>query len=174
MGSGKMGAGTANHNVEAVRNGFGDCHQGGGDEEKQRGNVEQCFTGSQIDRDALLDVACEVYGNCAWKNPPVPLPTPTPGPATKKFEYNQPMKAASDDKNIIIADFYIAGEGNYRSITMDFHRDDQRIFSLSTYAVNFDREAGKLHVKITTYDKSVADVGRHKYYVAGTLEVTPP
>jgi hypothetical protein len=44
---------------------------------------------------------------------------------------------------------------------------------MSTYAVNFNNEDDKVHIKITTYDKSVDDVGRHKYSVAGTLELAP-
>ncbi|APO56481.1 hypothetical protein ACVILJ_006094 [Bradyrhizobium diazoefficiens] len=36
----------------------------------------------------------------------------------------------------------------------------ERIFNLSTYAVNYSKENGKLLVKITTYNKDVRDVSK--------------
>ena len=83
------------------------------------------------------------------------------------------MAPASDNKNIVIADFTLPGKGAYRSITMNFTKDGVNVFNLSTYAVNFSNEGDKVHVKITTYDKDVDDVKKHKYSVAGTLELAP-
>lgn len=83
------------------------------------------------------------------------------------------MAPATDNKNIVIADFTLNGKGAYRSITINFTKDGVNVFNLSTYAVNFENQGEKVHVKITTYDKGVDDVKKHKYSVAGTLELAP-
>jgi hypothetical protein len=169
-GSGYMATHARNGDANGVRDGFANCHFGTDDNEmKQKSNVEACFLN---DPKGLLRVACAVYGGCPCEVTNTCPPTPTP-PPVNKIDFNQPMKPAIDNKTIVIADFTLTGKGAYRSITLNFTRDGVNIFSLSTYAVNFDNEGDKVHIKITTYDKSVDDVSRHKYSVAGTLELAP-
>jgi hypothetical protein len=154
-GWGKMGRCAPND----VLNGYTDCHAGQTDETNR---MHACFNERQQD---VMSVAHDLRGCGASPNPP-----PPPPPTTNNIDFNQPMTPANDNKQIIIADFVLPGQGEYRSITLNFHRDNVNLFSISTYAVNFD-QAGGLHVKITTYDKSVPDVSKHKYTVAGTLTV---
>jgi hypothetical protein len=68
--------------------------------------------------------------------------------------------------------FANCGDGNLTAL--NFTRDGINLFLLSTYAANFDQTNGQLHLKITTYDKSVAKVSQHKYSVAGTLQIASP
>ena len=81
------------------------------------------------------------------------------------------MMPATDNKQIVIADFLLDGSGQFQTITMNFTRDGLNVFNMSTYASSVIPENGKLHVKITTYDKTVNDVSQHKYSVAGTVIV---
>lgn len=156
-GNGYMGTHAKSGDANGVREGFEQCHNGN---DGEIGQMQACFRERQTD---FLRVACEVYG-CA-------KPTPPP-PAVKNIDFNQPMKPANDNKNIVIADFILAGQGQYQSITINFHRDNDNVFNMSTYAVNFeDLKNGQLHIKITTYDKQVSNVAQHKYSVAGTLTV---
>jgi hypothetical protein len=167
-GSGYMGTHARNGDANGVRDGFANCHFGTDDGEmKQKTNVEGCFLG---DPKGLVRVACAVYGGCSCQ---LTNSCPPPPPQNTKIDFNQPMAPASDNKNIVIADFTLPGKGSYQSVTINFTKDGVNVFNLSTYAVNFDNQGDKVHLKITTYDKGVDDVGRHKYSVAGTLELTP-
>jgi hypothetical protein len=174
--SGRMASFARNADALGVRNSFGDCQSGNDDDKlKQRANVESCFLTNQRE---LIARACNVYGCPASQPNPPPTPTPTP-PAPVKIDFNQPMKPASDNKQIVVADFLLksplpAGQGEFASITLNYTRDDVNLFVLSTYAVNFDRESDSFHIKVTTYDVNVPDVSKHKYSVAGTLEISGP
>ncbi len=162
-GNGYMGTHAKAGDANGVREGFEQCHNG---DNGEIGQMQACFRERQTD---FLHAACDVYG-C---NPPAP--PPPPAPVIKNIDFNQPMTPASDNKNIIIADFILPGQGQYRSVTINFTRDNVNLFTLSTYAVNFDNNtSGQLHLKITTYDKGVPDVSKHKYSVAGTLQVISP
>jgi hypothetical protein len=161
-GNGYMGTHAKNGDANGVREGFEQCHDGNGG---QIGQMQACFRERQTD---FLHIACEVYG-CVK-----PTPSPTPEPVIKNIDFNKPMTPATDNKNIVIADFTLPGTGEYRSVTINFTRDNVNVFNLSTYAVNFDSSGGQLHLTITTYDKQVSNVATHKYSVAGTLQVRSP
>jgi hypothetical protein len=159
-GNGYMGTHAKSGDANGVREGFEQCHNR---DDGEIGQMQACFRERQTD---FLRVACEVYG-CV-------KPTPPP-PVIKSIDFNKPMTPASDNKNIVIADFTLPGQGQYQGITINFHRDNDNVFNLSTYAVNFeDIKNGQLHVKITTYDKQVSNVAGHKYSVARTLNVLSP
>lgn len=168
-GSGYMGGHARNGDANGVRDGFANCHFGTDDGEmKQKFNVEACFN---EDPKGLVRVTCAVYGGCPCEltnSCPSPLP-----PKNTMIDFNQPMIKASDSTNVVVADFALVGKGSYRGITINFTKDGVNVFNLSTYAVSFENQGEKVHLKITTYDKSVEDVGRHKYSVAGTLELAP-
>jgi hypothetical protein len=167
-GSGYMAGHARSGDANGVRDGFANCHFGNDDSEvKQKTNVEACFI---EDPKGLVRVACAVYGGC-----PCELTNSCPKPPTQptRIDFNQPLLPASDNKNIVIADFLLPGKGNYQSITLNYTKDGVNVFNLSTYAVNFSLVGDKIHLKITTYDKGVDSVQRHKYSVAGTLELAP-
>lgn len=166
-GNGYMGTHAKSGDANGVREGFEQCHGGGG----ETGQMQACFRERQSD---FLRVACEVYGCIKPAPSPTPGPTPTPAPVIKNIDFNKPMTPATDNKNIVIADFTLPGQGDFRGVTLNFTRDNKNIFNMSTYAVNFDQASGQLHLKITTYDKQVSNVARHKYSVAGTLQVLSP
>lgn len=168
-GSGQMATYARYGDANGVRQGFAKCQGALG----PRINAESCFVENPKE---LVHRACNVYGGCPCE---LTNSCPQPDKPVAKITYldfNQPLVAASDNKNIIIADFKLAGKGDYRSITLNFTRDGANLFVLSTYAVNVEPyDDNNVHVKITTYDKSIADVTKHKYSVAGTLQLlTPP
>jgi len=160
-GNGYMGTHAKSGDPNGVREGFEQCHGGGG----EVGQMQACFRERQSD---FLRVACEVYG-CVKSTPPQP-----PAPVIKNIDFNKPMTPATDNRNIVIADFILPGQGEFRSVTINFTRDNRNVFNMSTYAVNFDQSNGQLHLKITTYDKQVSNVSGHKYSVAGTLQILSP
>jgi hypothetical protein len=166
-GSGQMAAQSRLNDPNGVQRGFNKCHPG---EKSERDNVQDCHDHNPFE---VVNRACKVYGGCPCELTRSCPPPVNPPPKPINLDFNQPMAPASDSKNIVIADFTLPGKGAYRSITINFTKDGVNVFNLSTYAVNFDNEGDKVHVKITTYDKSVDDVKRHKYSVAGTLELTP-
>ena len=163
-GSGHIGQGARDNDANAIRDGFAWCHYVNDDREmKQKANVEACFLNA---RPSLIAVACNVYG--------CPKPPP-PKPAVTAIEFNRPMFTASDDKTALIADFVVSGKGEFQQITLDYRRDEVRHFDFSTYAVGFEQlPDGKLHVKITMYDRTVKNTSRYRYTVAGTLYVLAP
>jgi len=167
-GSGYISTHARNGDANGVRDGFANCHFGTDDKEmKQKTNVEGCFL---EDPKGLVRIACAVYGGC-----PCGLTNscPPPTPNNIRIDFNQPMSPASGEKSIVIADFTLTAKGSYRSITVNFTKDGANVFNLSTYAVNFEPQGDKVHLKITTYDKTVESVTKHKYSVAGTLELAP-
>jgi hypothetical protein len=125
-----------------------------------RQNVEACFTGGPEEKKMLITEGCLEFGCTA------------PQPTRKSVEFdNQPMTPVSAAKDVVVADFSLPGDGDFSEVTLDFRRDNENLFDLSTYAVSFDHADGKLHLRVTTYDRKVNDVHDHKYTVTGTLYV---
>jgi hypothetical protein len=166
-GSGTMSTTSASDDADGIIRGFEVCHSDRGGRDKTKDEIaEACLNSNRQD---VINIVRRIYNHSR------PVPTPTPTPTVKKYEFNNaPMHGAPDDKQVVIADLGFEGTGDYAQITLDFRRNGERLFNLSTYAVNFSKESGKLLVKITTYDKNVRDVSKFKYTVTGTLFVTVP
>ncbi|WP_140977806.1 hypothetical protein [Bradyrhizobium guangdongense] len=166
-GSGTMSTTSASDDADGIIRGFEVCHADRNGKDKTKDEIaEACLNSNRQD---IINIVRRIY------NHPKPPPPPPPPPPVKKYEFNNaPMHGAPDDKQVVIADLTFEGTGEYAQITLDFRRNGERVFNLSTYAVNYSKDNGKLLVKITTYDKSVKDVSKFKYTVTGTLAVTVP
>jgi hypothetical protein len=116
--------------------------------------VEACFNGSPDEKNLLIVEGCSEFG-CT-----------TPQPSKTAIEFRpQPMTTVDAAKDVVVADFTLTGDGNFNTVTLDFTRDGTKVYDMSTYAVGFDHVDGKLHLRVTTYDKQVKDVHDHKYTV---------
>ena len=139
-----------------------------------KAEFETCYVEPGHNTDRVSAIFCAELNSC---KPPETTP-----PQLKEvdIDFNKSMTYANDNKNIVIADFTLPGVGEFKSITVNYTKDQVNVFNLSTYAVNVspasDRRTKQpmIQVKITAYDKTVSNVSGHKYSVAGTLKVVTP
>ena len=86
-------------------------------------------------------------------------------------DFNMPMVEATTPL-IVHANFTLPGLGEYRDINMDFYRNGEKIFDMSTYGVTFVREGDHVRLKISTWDRKNRN-GKFSHRVAGKLYLQP-
>lgn len=73
---------------------------------------------------------------------------------------------------MVQANFTLPGLGEYRDINMDFYRNGERVFDMSTYGVTFVREGDHVRLKVSTWDRKNKH-GKFDHRVVGKLYLQP-